>query len=165
MKDEIQSGIKNAIERGASLEEAVQTFINAGYNPVEVREAANTIANTATSMVEKPRSVKSQPAPQIMLSQPPQSQQQAQQLSQTQQPTQLTSSSSPIQQPPFQAFAKPNPSFPIPAQPFLSSPPPPKHSKTKVIILIIVLVLLLGSLGAIMWFYGKDLLAFVKGSS
>lgn len=41
MNDEILSGLKNARERGFSLEESVQSFLNAGYNPAEVKEAAS----------------------------------------------------------------------------------------------------------------------------
>ncbi len=47
MNDEIAEGIKIAIERGESLEEAIQSFINAGYNPNEVREAANSLTDGA----------------------------------------------------------------------------------------------------------------------
>ena len=41
MKEEIVAGLRNAMERGYSLEQAIQSFINAGYNPLDVREAAN----------------------------------------------------------------------------------------------------------------------------
>ena len=51
MIDEIHAGIKNAIERGSSLEEAVQSFISAGYNPVEVKEAANSIGSGAGAII------------------------------------------------------------------------------------------------------------------
>lgn len=50
MREELEAGLKNAIERGSSLEEAVQSFINAGYNPVEVKEAANNL-NGITNIV------------------------------------------------------------------------------------------------------------------
>tara|TARA_Y100000310_G_scaffold345075_2_gene461624 strand:- start:2337 stop:2711 length:375 start_codon:yes stop_codon:yes gene_type:complete len=43
MKDEIIAGLKNAIERGSSLDQAVQSFIGAGYNPSEVRQAASSL--------------------------------------------------------------------------------------------------------------------------
>jgi hypothetical protein len=43
MRDEIWAGMKNAIERGESLEGAAQSFINAGYNAHEVQEAAESI--------------------------------------------------------------------------------------------------------------------------
>ena len=39
MNEEILSGLKGALERGFKLEDSVQSFINAGYNPAEVREA------------------------------------------------------------------------------------------------------------------------------
>jgi len=39
-RDEIAAGIRNALERGNSLDSAIQSFINAGYNPNEVEEAA-----------------------------------------------------------------------------------------------------------------------------
>ncbi len=40
MNEEILAGIKNARERGFSIEEAARSFINAGYNPSEVKEVA-----------------------------------------------------------------------------------------------------------------------------
>ena len=51
-KDEIVAGIRNAIERGSSVEDAVQSFINAGYNPNEVEEAASAIAPGSISIIE-----------------------------------------------------------------------------------------------------------------
>lgn len=59
MADEISAGLRNAIERGESIEEAIQTFINAGYNPVEVKEAA-TLVSGVVSLVNNP-SVKMPP--------------------------------------------------------------------------------------------------------
>ena len=52
MRDEIYYGIKNAIERGSSLEEAAQSFVNSGYNPEEVREAVSMISQGATNIVQ-----------------------------------------------------------------------------------------------------------------
>jgi hypothetical protein len=37
VNEEILGGIKNAMERGSSFEQAVQSFINAGYNQNEVQ--------------------------------------------------------------------------------------------------------------------------------
>ena len=51
MRDEIWAGLKNAIERGASLDQAVESFISAGYNPAEVKEAANSIGQGAANIV------------------------------------------------------------------------------------------------------------------
>ena len=55
MKEELLGGLKNAIERGSSLEKAVQSMINSGYNPKEVREAADLLTKGgAISMIAKP---------------------------------------------------------------------------------------------------------------
>ena len=40
-KEEITGGLKSALERGYSLEDAKQSFINAGYNPRDVEDSAN----------------------------------------------------------------------------------------------------------------------------
>jgi hypothetical protein len=40
MNEEIIAGLKNAMERGASVEDAARSFINAGYNASEVNESA-----------------------------------------------------------------------------------------------------------------------------
>ena len=53
-KEEIAGGLKNAMERGYSLEQAVQSFINSGYNPDEVREAANLITQGGVSQLIQP---------------------------------------------------------------------------------------------------------------
>ena len=41
MEKEIIGGLRNALERGESLDRAMQSFINAGYSSNEVRAAAN----------------------------------------------------------------------------------------------------------------------------
>jgi len=51
MKDEIFYGIKNAIDRGTPLEQAAQSFINAGYNEMEVREVAKLLKSGASDIV------------------------------------------------------------------------------------------------------------------
>ncbi len=66
MNEEILAGLKGAIDRGFKLEESIQSFINAGYNPSEVREAASVIskgfsplpssAKETTSKKEEPKS-------------------------------------------------------------------------------------------------------------
>ncbi|HLF53884.1 MAG TPA: hypothetical protein VI544_01780, partial [Candidatus Nanoarchaeia archaeon] len=44
MNEEILSGLKGATERGFNLDESAQSFINAGYNPSEVKEAVSFIS-------------------------------------------------------------------------------------------------------------------------
>jgi len=51
MSEEIIAGLKNAMQRGDSLDKAVQSFINAGYNPVEVRQAANDLSSGASTIL------------------------------------------------------------------------------------------------------------------
>ena len=46
MKEEIVAGMRNALEKGESIDTAVQTFINAGYNLFEVRAAAQMISSS-----------------------------------------------------------------------------------------------------------------------
>ena len=50
MRDDIEGGIKNALERGYSLEQAVRSFINAGYKESEIREAASIFENQDLAM-------------------------------------------------------------------------------------------------------------------
>ncbi len=50
MREEIWAGLKNAMERGATLEQAVQSFINSGYSPGEVQEAAKALSEGATTI-------------------------------------------------------------------------------------------------------------------
>jgi len=40
VRQDILGGMKNAIEHGSSIEQAKQSFLNAGYSPEEVDEAA-----------------------------------------------------------------------------------------------------------------------------
>ena len=46
MSEELIAGLKNAMERGQSLEQAEQSFISAGYNPEEVRAAGDIISSS-----------------------------------------------------------------------------------------------------------------------
>ena len=50
MREDIIAGLKNALARGESLEKAIQSFINAGYNPIEVKQAAESLTQGAMSI-------------------------------------------------------------------------------------------------------------------
>ena len=63
MRDEILSGLRAAIEHGSSLDQAIQSFINAGYNPAEVKQAASSLREGATPIIAQQRKPKSQPSP------------------------------------------------------------------------------------------------------
>jgi len=54
MSDEIISGLRNALERGESLDKAAQSFLNAGYNPNEVKESVTAITQGATDITIQP---------------------------------------------------------------------------------------------------------------
>ena len=43
MIEELQGGLRNALERGNSMQQAIQSLINAGYNPQDVQEAAQSL--------------------------------------------------------------------------------------------------------------------------
>jgi len=48
MREDIAGGLKNALDRGETLEHAIITFINAGYPEKDVRAAAE---NTSTGIL------------------------------------------------------------------------------------------------------------------
>lgn len=50
-QEDIIAGLRNAMDRGATLEQAVQSFINAGYNPIEVKQAAQALTQGATTII------------------------------------------------------------------------------------------------------------------
>ena len=51
MREDIQGGLRNAMERGASLEQAIKSFLSAGYAESEVREAAKIFATPTLGVV------------------------------------------------------------------------------------------------------------------
>ena len=51
MREDIAGGLRNALERGENLEDAVRTFINAGYAEKDVRDAAEyAVSGTLASL-------------------------------------------------------------------------------------------------------------------
>ncbi len=48
---DLEGGIKNALERGSSIEDAVQSFLNAGYSEQEVKEAADKVNPSVLSQI------------------------------------------------------------------------------------------------------------------
>ncbi len=59
MREDIYGGLKNAVERGVSLTQAAQSFINAGYSVAEVREAAKALDSNTLPLTNLPE--KTQP--------------------------------------------------------------------------------------------------------
>jgi hypothetical protein len=60
VKDDLAAGLKVAMQRGDNLEKAMQSFINAGYNPQEVRAAGNLVSQGASHIVQ-PKAVEKKP--------------------------------------------------------------------------------------------------------
>lgn len=54
-RPEIIDGLKNAIDRGYSLEIAVSSFINAGYNQQDVLDSAKFLGGSVLSLEPKPQ--------------------------------------------------------------------------------------------------------------
>ncbi len=82
MQNEIAAGLHNALERGEPLEHAIQTFVNAGYNPQEVQAAAqilvsegvsSIIATSDTKVPQKPKNVEDNAHTKPSLPLPPES--------------------------------------------------------------------------------------------
>jgi hypothetical protein len=160
MREELEAGLKNAIERGSTLEEAIQSFINAGYNPVEVKEAANNISSGVTNIITNQPSLNEN-----KISQKP-----ANAITNVFNPNSPSPSSVP-KQPTVQNIAKDNSrpaTQPQAAQsPIMSMSQQPKNkSKIKIviIILIIVLALLLGTM-AVLIIFREKLLELLRPSS
>jgi len=57
MDDELRGGLRNALERGQSLNDAAQSFIRAGYNPADVKAAADSLMQGAISTIETKPSI------------------------------------------------------------------------------------------------------------
>ncbi len=72
-KPEIVAGLKNAVERGYPLQQAIQSFINSGYNRQDVLDSANIINASVISKMpatpaeaikpEAPESINALPHP------------------------------------------------------------------------------------------------------
>lgn len=51
MREEILAGLRNAVARGQTPEQAAQSFINAGYNPQEVKAAYDMLTSGASTVI------------------------------------------------------------------------------------------------------------------
>ena len=71
-KQEIISGLKNAVARGESIQKASQSFINAGYSPADVQQAASQInmglASNISSSTQTPTHPQQSPIPHLSAS-------------------------------------------------------------------------------------------------
>ncbi|MEK6926847.1 MAG: hypothetical protein AABX11_00290 [Nanoarchaeota archaeon] len=54
MNEDLIGGIRNALERGYSLDKIISSFINAGYSPEEVQDAAKVFSSGASNLISHP---------------------------------------------------------------------------------------------------------------
>jgi len=150
MKDEIIGGLKNAIERGYTLEQAMASFVNAGYNPTQVQAAAESLSQGATTIMSSPIKASFHSSSDQSSQTPPQ---QIQQSSNIQQSLQ-TQPISQTQYPPTQ-----QPSYFSQSSQTSST----LRSKNKVIILLIVFVFLL-ALFILFLIFGEKIMSLFSSS-
>jgi FtsZ-interacting cell division protein ZipA len=150
MRDEIIAGLRNGVARGQTLEQAAQSFVNAGYNPQEVRAAyqmlssgaSNTIATNAHSLPQG-QEVQIQQNTQRAIGsnnvKPVQNQMKPQQAQQQMQPQ---------NQPPMQQQGPA-----VPGAPSENMPEKKKGKKTGLLILMIIIAALifLGAVGYLVY--------------
>lgn len=55
MRNELVAALRNALERGSSLQKAKESLINAGYNPQEVSAAAEELTTGVSEVVFSPK--------------------------------------------------------------------------------------------------------------
>lgn len=149
MNDELIGGMRNALERGETIEQAIQAFLNAGYSPNEVREAAGRVAPSAAAAIYGQ-------APGLLPSSFPSAQTKA-----------TAHSSSPASSPATVAPSQPlsqTSSSPASSavQPLPTTIPSPPHGKKTIVILIVVLLLLIVLLG-ITYLYSDKILGLLTG--
>tara|TARA_Y100000310_G_C20324653_1_gene642375 strand:- start:45 stop:440 length:396 start_codon:yes stop_codon:yes gene_type:complete len=60
VRQDIVTGLVNAIERGHTLEQAIQTLLNSGYGRQEVMEAANSITSGMPQTQEQIETIEEQ---------------------------------------------------------------------------------------------------------
>jgi hypothetical protein len=65
MNQDLFGALKTAVERGTSVEKAVQSFLNAGYKEQEVREAAQALTSGAIALTQEPKKIPQNRPPQV----------------------------------------------------------------------------------------------------
>lgn len=167
MKEEILGGLKNAMDRGDSLEKAAKSFINAGYNPSEVKEAITIISPNEASLLnldefsgaltkDKPASDKKESSPSQIIPSAV-SQTLAPQSSAVQSSSQPSSNSPPASA--AQPIQKIQPLSSVSANTFVSEKKQ-GSKRTVIILLIIFLILVLGLIVTLM--YGDAIISMLK---
>jgi hypothetical protein len=142
VREDIVYGLKNAMSRGQSLEQAMRSFISAGYDLNDVQEAARSMNIEFASNSKTEEKIQEQnPIPSNLYSQ----NQPLNEESQENNPQEQV-----VEQPKYQALPSQNTNLIIPQK---------KHSKLMVF-LIIILALLIGGI-AFMSIFGEKILDLI----
>ncbi|MBD3252749.1 hypothetical protein GF386_03400 [Candidatus Pacearchaeota archaeon] len=168
VNNDIVTALKNAIDRGESLENAKKIMINSGYSQKDIEEASAFVGGGATAMQEiKPDEHLAMPEHKPIVSfqgqtpqQPPQQPQPTQQQTQSPQPLHPGATPPGTTIPTETTKVKTSPSPRL--EPQLKKIKPKEKGKLKEIILLLVLLLLIGVLFATIWFREK-ILDFFSG--
>lgn len=63
MRDDLIGGLRNALERGFTIDQAIKSFTNAGYQESDVKEAAQHLDTGVTTMMQSSEMQISKPQP------------------------------------------------------------------------------------------------------
>jgi hypothetical protein len=153
VREDIIYGLKNAMSRGQGLEQAMRSFISAGYDLNEVQEAANSLNMGPTINLPQTESKKQEEntqAPTNLYSQ----KQTAQQTNETSMNDQQTTQPNYEQQNGVKYQPLPQAQFNIESQ-------KPKKKIPKILIFLIILLLLLIGGITFMSFFGEEILNLI----
>ena len=145
VREDIVAGLRNAVERGYSLEIAKQSFISAGYSAAEVEAAAKYISTGVLPTASPiPYQKQSQPNQDQLQGQTSQGSLIQQTTGQQSQQAQTSEQNASQQIQPVREFSQTPQAPPQAGQPFMNKPK--KKIPWKLIILISVLAVLIGIL-------------------
>ena len=151
-KPELVAGLKHALERGYSLDQAIQSFKNAGYNSQDVEDSARNLHGVFSTMPTLASPAEPQPpqAPQIPIKPPVQAayseQAKSAQQPKTQQlPQQMQPKTQQLPQTPHSLQPPQAPPQPVQKTAY-QQPKAPRKKTGLIIFLIIILLILIGAL-------------------
>jgi len=145
VKEDIVTSLKNAIDRGESLQSAINVMINSGYNSKDVQEASKFVGGAIQNLQPKSEEHLTMPnqkniLPKVFKKTPTQKPAPIQKpIQKTQPPTQK-----------LQQTSQTKPSQSLVGE--LNKIKPPKKGWLKEIILLIILLLLIGVLATLIFF-------------
>jgi len=152
MNNDIIWGLRNAVERGYSLDQAVKSYVSAGYSEAEVQEAAKAIMSGSVNLMINPTAKPASPALPLQLpSLSPQAQQQSKIITEQKDLAPIIPPSM-LQSPQVHQLAAP------------VNVPEEKKKRKNLIIILIILVVFLAIILAGIFMFSDVLLKFLAGN-